>query len=618
MRSFSQNSHVEREPSEARVSEGESMINFSELADRALQGVLGGVGKKADRSIAEVGSLGRDRLSLSAGGALPRIEVSANDVGSLFGQDSAKLERVLPDYLSRQRWFAGKTEAVSGVKVLHASKVGKNGYLTMLEVNTAKGSTEVYALGVAATPEAAVKGGAPLLAPLARVRTAKGSYILSDAMGDPSFSQELIGAIHAGKALEGTNGAFKGVSGAELAKAAPRSKAMSVTPLSLETSNTSVRADQPGSSFVLKLTRRHDAQIAPGTPSEALDVWKGSYLTDHTTFHNTPRVYGKLVYQPAKGPQRTVSVLSEFVPNQGDSWSHALAQLQPMLENAGRKGADHPTVKEAIDQYAAVARTHGTRLGQLHVALSSGGNSSEFRPVAPSAQDLAQETAALKSDAAATLDALRRAAGPKGPITARGLTELEKGVDKTVQSVTRYQMQGRPADWIHAHGDFHLGQMLHTEGNDVQIIDLEGAPALPVAERWKRSSALGDVARQRSSYEYAAEQAVRAQVAKGASPEAVRNMRQAADQWAQQAKDAFMAGWKQQTAGRSFVPDASSFDSALRRADFANALYETRYELGSRPDWVGVPLNRLGTLSASPDAGAQVVSLKPAIAASAA
>ena len=84
-----------------------------------------------------------------------------------------------------------------------------------------------------------------------------------------------------------------------------------------------------------------------------------------------------------------------------------------------------------------------------------------------------------------------------------------------------------PPELIHAHRDFHLGQLLRT-GDDVQIIDLEGAPTLPIGERWQRDIALGDVARQRSSYEYAAAQGMRALEEAGASADEIARARPAA------------------------------------------------------------------------------------------
>ena len=109
------------------------------------------------------------------------------------------------------------------------------------------------------------------------------------------------------------------------------------------------------------------------------------------------------------------------------------------------------------------------------------------------------------------------------------------------------------------HGDLHLGQVLRTPDTYV-LIDFEGEPARPLAERRRPDSPLRDVAGVLRSLDYAAHVA-------GASPE-----------WAEAAGDAFLEGYG---IGRSRLLDAYVLDKVL---------YEVVYESDNRPDWVHIPL----------------------------
>jgi maltokinase len=127
------------------------------------------------------------------------------------------------------------------------------------------------------------------------------------------------------------------------------------------------------------------------------------------------------------------------------------------------------------------------------------------------------------------------------------------------------------------HGDFHLGQTLHTpEG--WKIIDFEGEPAKTMAERVVPDSGWRDVAGMLRSFDYAA--------ASVPGPESAA--------WAQECRRAFLLGY----AGGDLAPQQAA---AVRAYEADKAIYEVIYEVRNRPDWVSIPLGAVATLARTED-----------------
>ena len=140
---------------------------------------------------------------------------------------------------------------------------------------------------------------------------------------------------------------------------------------------------------------------------------------------------------------------------------------------------------------------------------------------------------------------------------------------------------------IRTHGDYHLGQVLKTRDGFV-IIDFEGEPARPLAERRAKLSPLRDVAGMLRSLDYAAHAVAFRR------PEADRARALAAlTAWEKLAREAFLDGYRRAVAGSAapLVPESESdFRRACAAFELEKAGYELRYELDNRPDWVAIPL----------------------------
>jgi maltose alpha-D-glucosyltransferase/alpha-amylase len=140
---------------------------------------------------------------------------------------------------------------------------------------------------------------------------------------------------------------------------------------------------------------------------------------------------------------------------------------------------------------------------------------------------------------------------------------------------------------IRVHGDYHLGQVLYT-GHDFVIIDFEGEPTRTLYERRLKRLALRDVAGMLRSFDYASQAALYSdQIA----PAALPALRSWGRFWVQCVSAAFLKSYLATAGAASFVPHAADdLDLQLNTMLLEKALYELRYELNMRPEWVRIPL----------------------------
>jgi maltose alpha-D-glucosyltransferase/alpha-amylase len=141
------------------------------------------------------------------------------------------------------------------------------------------------------------------------------------------------------------------------------------------------------------------------------------------------------------------------------------------------------------------------------------------------------------------------------------------------------------------HGDLHLGQVLLT-GQDFLIIDFEGEPARPLPERRAKHSPLRDVAGMLRSLDYAAAMALEANREQPQEKRvAIENLLHG---WKVEASQAFLQGYRDATREVPSLPrDEQAWQELLELFVIEKALYELRYEINMRPDWVGVPIRGL-------------------------
>jgi maltose alpha-D-glucosyltransferase/alpha-amylase len=147
---------------------------------------------------------------------------------------------------------------------------------------------------------------------------------------------------------------------------------------------------------------------------------------------------------------------------------------------------------------------------------------------------------------------------------------------------------------IRIHGDYHLGQVLWSE-SDYYILDFEGEPARPLEERRRKESPLKDVAGMLRSFSYAAYAALFARSDR--DRETFSRLEPWARAWMCWTSAAFLRGYASAAGSAPFVlADPVQRASLLDLFLIEKALYELRYELNTRPEWVRIPLRGLEDL----------------------
>jgi maltose alpha-D-glucosyltransferase/alpha-amylase len=172
---------------------------------------------------------------------------------------------------------------------------------------------------------------------------------------------------------------------------------------------------------------------------------------------------------------------------------------------------------------------------------------------------------------------------------------LLAGQDGLARLVERLADAGRGSLQTRVHGDFHLGQVLVAQG-DAYLIDFEGEPTRPIAERRHKSSPLRDVAGLLRSIDYAA--ATADDATHDSIPEAMREQRTALLQrYRSEASQAFLGAYRAVARAAPHpwaTPEAE--EALIALFSLQKAAYEIRYEAANRPGWIGLPIRGLAAL----------------------
>jgi maltose alpha-D-glucosyltransferase / alpha-amylase len=535
------------------------------------------------------------------------VETPALFVGAawdtvLDGNVRKLIERdLLVPFLMRQRWFGGKARVVRSAQFADWGLL-RGGplplFVTLVEVQYDGGDRDTYFLPLAICAAAdgrSIEERTPH-GVLARVTGAR-KGILFDGGLDDRFVRTLLEAIENQEAVRTRRGTLHALQTMMFAEARG-TEPLRVGRMGGEQSNTSLVF---GERLILKLFRRLQPGVNP-------DYEIGRYLTEVVRYPRVPAVAGAFEYRTPADESMVVGMLQQLVESQAEGWRHATDEVSrffDLVESRQTPAGDPPAtfgemlgsqpprvIHEVMGSYLGTAETLGRRVAEVHTALASHASDPAFAPAPFTKEDLAALTVDAIAQARTALDALKTAAA--GPSR-----RLPDDVSELVRELL--SREGQLFDHIRAlpsleftvsktrvHGDLHLGQVLWAEG-DFYILDFEGEPTRPLAQRREKQSPLKDVTGMLRSFSYAVYAALFAHDSK--RPGRFPHYESWARIWQAWASAWFLKGYVGVAGNALFMPtEPFQRDALLHLFMLDKALYELNYELNNRPDWVRIPL----------------------------
>ncbi|MDO9406858.1 hypothetical protein [Patulibacter sp.] len=456
-------------------------------------------------------------------------------------------ETTLAEWLAEQRWFGAKSRELAQVHVLDVVVLSDDPALglavAVVEARFPGGTHELYQLPLAVRP--AGDGW-----DTAVVQQLDG-HTVYDALTDPRAAAVIAGMLR-DRAVAGDDPRieFHWVDAV-----LPPAEQPVVRPMGAEQSNSSVVIDD---ALVMKAFRRLE-------PGENPELEMTRFLSARG-FPHIAELGGWYAYG-GEIMEGTFGVVQRFVEGGRDGWELVLDELATDPEGL-------------LPQIAAL----GVVVARMHNVLASDFNDPAFAPEEPTDEALAIMTATIDEQIERLFVDLPEDDERLAAIAGRG----EEARDR-LRLVSNIGGAGR---LIRHHGDFHLGQTLRVADGDAGpswiILDFEGEPARALLDRRRKRSPLRDVAGLLRSLAYAVS-ACRLQ----------RDFEPPAD-WEERARAAFLDDYLAEIEPSLMPPTPSATRTLLSVLELEKAVYELRYELDHRPDWVPIPAAAIARLLEEP------------------
>jgi maltose alpha-D-glucosyltransferase/alpha-amylase len=415
---------------------------------------------------------------------------------------------------------------------------------------------------------------------MARVRRGRRVGLLTDGFSLPSFAIQMLTALADGLELETSEGriVFEPMPDkADVLRCRPDA---SVGWIAAEQSNSSLTVDD---TVMLKVFRR----ITTGQHPEAE---MGRYLTSHG-FANAPILLGEVTRIDKEGERHSLAIAQGFIRNQGDAWTWTLNLFKRAVDDLATHEASVDARAANIEDYQTFAATIGKQLASMHGVLAQPTDEEAFAPRVATEADTDRWLARAMAQLDKAFDIIGKHKAGESESDDEAAAALTAGRARLTREMSRLARSGVGGLMCRVHGDFHLGQVLVASG-DAYIIDFEGEPGRPLAERRAKMSPLVDVAGLMRSLDYAVATTLDPKTPQATPlPEATRAkfIKRLRDG----AQEAFLEAYRLTAAD---LPGAANND-LLNFFMLEKAAYELLYEESNRPAWVTIPLHGLHRLA---------------------
>ncbi len=462
------------------------------------------------------------------------VQITADEIRRALDEEE------LREWVQHQRWYASKARSVTGIDIVESITLRDEPLLllTLVQTRFATGTHELYQLPLALRgPDFStdLAGGESI--------AHTDEWTVYDALAEPTEALELLRRIEATDEITTADGRFSFHQFVDSGNGL--GQATDVRLMGVEQSNSSVVFDD---SVVLKVFRKLEPGVNPELEILRFLTWRG--------FPNIAPLHGWYDYE-GQAFASTLGVAQTFLPDAIGGWELALDELwsapEVFLERLG---------------------SLGTVTAELHTVLASDAADPAFSPEEPSQEALGLLMATIDEDIERIF--LRLPDDERlAPIAGRGQDVRERLAARAQIGVT-----GRV---IRTHGDYHLGQTLHTPRGWV-IIDFEGEPARSLPERRQKRSPLRDVASMLRSFAYVT-----------SAIEIQRNRRAPAD-FEERAREKFLEHYFASVDPTLMPGGEAVINNLLSIYELEKAIYELRYELNNRPDWISIPVAGIGRI----------------------